>query len=205
MKTRLISIGGLALAFTAVCSADVFVFQDLNDIVTITDNGVLLTGNGGRVSNFVILGESISFDLTAPGVAQIAASGFTNLLDPASSDDPGGTVSDRFVEVFGPIPFTTYHVAFGSDPNLPVIPAGATDLTTIPAQGLPANPYFENGTVQKVGSSFQSSGVVLDTFFIQSDLTDLPEPRLIVPIMLIVAGLIVRVARSRQTESGHCY
>src|SRR5260370_12328076 len=109
MRTRLVSMGVLALAFTTFCSADVFVFQDLNDVVTITDNGVLLTGNGGRVSNFVILGESISFDLTAPGVAQIAASGFTNLLDPASSDDPGGTVSHRFVQAFEPLPFNTYH------------------------------------------------------------------------------------------------
>ena len=204
MRTRLVSTGVLALAFTTFCSADVFVFQDLNDVVSITDNGVLLTGNGGRVSNFILLGESISFDLTAPGVLQFANSGFTNLLDPATSDDPGGTVSDRFVEVFGPVPFTTYHVSIGSDPNLPAIPAGANDLTTIPLQGLPPNPYFEDGTVQKVGSSFQSTGAVLDTFFIQSDLTDLPEPRLIVPIMLIVAGLIVRAARPRQPQSGHC-
>jgi hypothetical protein len=203
MRTRLTSIGVLALAFTTLCSADVFVFQDLNEVVSITDNGVLLTGNGGRVSNFILLGESISFDLTAPGVGQIATSGFTNLLDPATSDDPNGTVSDRFVEVFGPVPFTTYHVSIGSDPNLPAIPAGANDLTTIPAQGLPANPYFENGTVQKVGSSFQSNGAVLDTFFIQSDVSAVPEPRLMAPIMLIMAGLILRIARSRQPESGH--
>jgi hypothetical protein len=195
-------MGVLALAFATFCSADIFVFHDLTDSVSVTDNGVLLTGNGGRISNFILLGESISFDLTAPNVSQIATSGFTDLLDPTTSDDPVRTVSDRFVEIFGPVPFTTYHVAFGSDPDLPAIPNGATDLTTILLQGLPPNPYFEDGTSQKVGSSFQSNGAVLDTFFIQSDLTDLPEPSFIVPILVILAGVILRVARSRQPEFG---
>jgi hypothetical protein len=161
--------------FSTWSHADVIQFNDLTDSVSVTLNGVPITGNGGRVSNFATSGELISFDLTAPNVLQLATAGFTNLLDPAGSDDPVGTVSDRFVEAFGPVPFTTYHVAFGSDPDLPAIPNGAVDLTTIDVQGLPPNPYFENGLVQKVGSSFMQNGVVLDTFFIQSDVS-VPKP-----------------------------
>ena len=83
-------------------------------------------------------------------------------------------MSDRFVDSFaGPQP---YHVAFGSDPDLPAIPTGARDLTTIPEQGLPPNPYFEDGTVQKVGTVFTAPGIALDTFFIQSDVEAVPGP-----------------------------
>src|SRR5262249_23590180 len=134
--------------------------------------------------------ELVSFDLTAPGVGQFPASGFTNLVERAGTDDPTGTVSDRFVAIFGP-PFSPlYHVSIGSDPDLPPIPTGAMDLTTIPDQGLPANPYFEDGTVQKVGTIFQGSGAVLDTFFIQSDV-DVPEPASAMPVMLIGISLIL--------------
>jgi hypothetical protein len=190
MRKRLVYLAMPALVYVASCHADVIVFTDLIDTISITINGVPLTGNGGRVTNFTRTGELVSFDLTAPGVAQIAVSGFTNLLERAGSDAPTGTVSDRFVEVFGPVPFTTYHVAIGSDPDLPPIPTGATDLTTIPEQGLPANPYFENGTVQKIGTSFQASGAVLDTFFVQSDV-DVPEPASTIPVMLIGISLIL--------------
>jgi hypothetical protein len=170
MWTRTISLALPALVFSTLTHADVIVFNDLTESVSVSINGVPITGNGGRVSNFATSGEMISFDLTALNVSQAAVSDFTNLIEPAGSDDPVGTVSDRFVDQFGPVvPFATYHVAFGSDPNLPIIPAGATDATTIPLQGLPPNPYFENGLVQKVFTSFTSTGEVVDTFFIASD------------------------------------
>jgi len=86
---------------------------------------------------------------------------------------------------------------FGSDPNLPAIPNGAVDFTTIPAQGLPANPYFEDGTSQKVATIFTSNGGILDTYFIQSDVfgSDVPEPG---SILLIGTGLgLTALARRR--------
>ena len=147
--------------------ADTVDFIDSGESVSVTINGVPITGNGGRVSNFLSVGESISFDLTNTTDFE-TTSLFTNLLEPGST-----TVSDRFVDSFtGAQP---YHVAFGSDPDLPAIPAGARDLTLIPEQGLPPNPYFENGTVQKVGTVFTAPGTALDTFFIQSDV-DVPGP-----------------------------
>jgi len=93
IRMRLVSTATAALVCIASCNADVLVFQDLTETVSVTINGVPLTGNGGRVSNFTLSGESVSFDLTAPGVAQQANSGFTNLLDdPAGSGDPIGSV-----------------------------------------------------------------------------------------------------------------
>jgi hypothetical protein len=175
MRRQLFSLIVGTLAIAMCCNASVIVFQDLTDLVSITMDGQPVTGNGGRVTNFVKSGESISFDLTAPGVSLLAFAGFTNLLDGPSSDDPVGTVSDRFVQMFA-APFAAVHIAFGSDPDLPTIPPGAADLTMIPAQGLPSNPYYEDGTVQKVGTLFNSNGSVSDTFFIQSDVSDVPEP-----------------------------
>jgi hypothetical protein len=157
----------LTLLSPWVARADIINFFDLGESVSVTINGVAITGNGGRVSNFLISGESVSFDLTVPTAIRITESGFTNLLEPGST-----IVSDTFVESFTSSP--TYHVAFGSDPNLPVIPPGAIDLTTIPQQGLPPNPYFENGTLQKVASAFFSD-TFTDTFFVQSDV-EVPGP-----------------------------
>jgi len=70
---------------------------------------------------------------------------------------------------------------------LPSIPAGAFDLTTIQNNyGLPANPYFENGTVQRIGSSFVETGTVLDAFYAQSDVSAVPEPSSTMPITVVV-------------------
>jgi hypothetical protein len=196
MWLRTISLALPALMFSTLTHADVIVFHDLTDSVSVSLNDVPITGNGGRVSNFVTSGEMISFDLTALNVSQAAVSDFTNLLDPAGSDDPVGTVSDRFLDVFGPVvPFATYHVAFGSDPDLPAIPSGATDATTIPLQGLPPNPYFENGLVQKVFTSFTSTGGMVDTFFIQSDVPSVPEPG---TLALLATGLVGLAAWRRR-------
>ena len=181
MKIRLASPLIVALACAACCNAGVLRFSDLTDDVSLTLDGVAVTGNVGRITNFSHVGESISFDLAAPGVLASAFSGYTNLLE---TGDPLNSVSDRFVYSFT-TPFQTLHVIFGSDPDLPAIPGGATDLTTIPLQGLPADPYFEDGTSQKVATLFLTTGIS-DTFFIQSDVGDAPEPG---SMLLIATGL----------------
>src|SRR4051794_30680606 len=100
MRRQFFSLAIGALATAMCCSASVIVFHDLTDAVFLTIDGQPVTGNGGRVTNFVQIGESISFDLIVTGISLAANAGFTNLLDGPSSDDSVGTVSDRFVATF---------------------------------------------------------------------------------------------------------
>ena len=192
MRGRFFFLSMPVLAFATVCNAAVIQFDDLTESLVVLVDGVRVTGNGGRISNFNQVGESVSFDITTGGNNFITTTSFTNLVEPPGGDDPPGTVSDRIVLTFV-ADTTTYHVAFGSDPNLPNIPAGATDLTTVPQQGLPPNPYFEDGTIQKVATVFSAPGVALDTYFVRSDAV--PEP---VSLMLVGIGLILgSIAHSR--------
>jgi hypothetical protein len=108
-----------------------------------------------------------------------------------------GSVSDVLLyEVVNGQP--SYQVTFGSAPDLPVIPPSAVDLTTIGVQGLPADPYYENGAVQQVGTSFETDPVSgNDTFFIQSNAASAsPEPG---TIALIASGFAVIAIRRRKT------
>src|SRR5215469_4695830 len=114
-------------------------------------------GHSVRFAKVGLGPELVSFDVSTNGFNFTTTAGFTNLLDPANSDDPANTLSDRIVLTFT-LNATTYHVAFGSDPSFPAIPDDAIDLTTIPVQGLPPNPYYENGTVQKVATVFSAPG-----------------------------------------------
>ena len=123
MKTRLLMLVLGILCLATYCSASVFNIYDLTDTISVTVDGSPIA-NGG-------------FDVAFPAGTQTFTGGsaYTKLTE---SD---GTVSDIIVFTIGDFqPF--YHVAFGSDPNLPVIPASALDLTTVEAQGLPANPYI---------------------------------------------------------------
>jgi len=145
-------------------------------------NGVPITGNGGRVSNLTITPESASFDLTVfQGIKFTTVSGYTNLVEPGSSE-----ISDRLVvSVVKGAP--TYHVEFGSDPQLAAIPSGALDLTTVPVQYLPPNPYYEDGTLQYVGRLYDiGPGDTIDYFYIQSDVAEIPEPG---SLLLLGTGL----------------
>ena len=180
----------LFLAGTGRADASMIVLQDLGESISVTVDGNPIA-NGGRISNLMFNGESVSFDISTLGVDFFSISGFTNLLEPANADDPQGTVSDRFV-VTTTEGATTYHVTLGSDPDLPTIPPGATDLTTIPDQGLPPNPYYEDGTVQKVGTIFNLPGGGTDTYFIQSapDATAAPEPSSLTLLGLGALGLL---------------
>jgi hypothetical protein len=166
----------LALSLTLlspwVARADTFNFLDLRESVSVTINGVPITGDGGRISGFFTVGELVVFDVSfAVSFGVPTEAGFTNLLEPGST-----TVSDRFQLLVAAAPSGrgTYHVEFGSDPNLPLIQPEAIDLTTVPGQGLPPNPYFENGTLQLVGSAFRGTRAE-DTFFVQSDV-EVPGP-----------------------------
>jgi hypothetical protein len=177
MRIRTLALITAASAFAPQATADIFVFHDVGGSISVTDNGNPIM-DGGRISNLVFAGESASFDVSVnPGA--VASSAFTNLLEPANAELPQGTVSDRFVDSFS-ANSSTYHVTLGSYPDLPTIPSGATDLTTIPVQGLPSNPYYEDGTVQLVGTAFFTAPSGRnDTYFIQSDVglsSVVPEP-----------------------------
>ena len=187
-KVRIVLLTAPLLALCTGARADVFVFQDLTETVSLTLNGNPVAGNGGRITNFMTSGELISFDLTALGVAQKAGSGFTNLVD-QGPEDKKGTVSDRLVVMFGNPPFPTYHVSFGSDPDLPAIPSGAIDLTTVPDQGLHANPYPEIGKQELVGTTLKANGVKVDQFFITSDINGVPEASTWTMLLIGFAGL----------------
>jgi hypothetical protein len=192
---RILTLALASFAIAGFCNASVIRVDDITEQISATIDGVAIA-NGGRVSNLTFTGESVSFDLSVnPNNSFLTTTDFTRLLDPAGSDDVTGTVSDVFTfsVVNGQ---TTYHVNFGSDPNLPTIPAGATDLTTISAQGLPANPYYEDGTFQQVGTAFAiAPGGGNDTFFIRSDVSGVPEPS---SIALIAGGIAIMAMKRRR-------
>ncbi len=182
MKTLLTLVTITLLIFCVSANASTVSFIEIteND-VSLWIDGARVTADGGRVSNLVINNESISFDLTLFPGAFLNRIGYTNLLEPNSTE-----VSDRLIwTVVNGLP--TYHVQFGSDPELPDIPPGAVDLTTFPEQGLPPNPYFEDGTLQYVGRAFGvGPNGENDNFYIQSDVSDAPEP---CSLLLLAAGL----------------
>jgi len=183
MRTRSLFLIIPALAIATYADAGIVMFDDLGETTSVSFQGM-----GNRISNLVQADESVSFDVSIVGLnidVQPPLAGFTNLLEPVGSDDPPNTVSDRFVVSFA-VGVPTYHVALGSDPDLPAIPTGAVDLTTFPLQGLQPNPYYENGTFQLVGTIFDVNGVAVDTFFIRSDAV-VPEPA---SVALLGTGLL---------------
>src|SRR5215472_18302862 len=121
MRARLSPLVIPALAFASFCNAATFEFSDLSETLSVSLDGIPITGNGGRISNFTLGPELVSFDVSTNGFNFTTTAGFTNLLDPANSDDPANTLSDRIVLTFT-LNATTYHVAFGSDPSFPAIP-----------------------------------------------------------------------------------
>lgn len=186
MKKALSALMVLLVFFAIGAGASNVSFIDTSENgVSLWIDGSQVTQDGGRVSNLVIGAESISFDLTLySGTSFANRIGYTNLFDPNSTE-----VSDRLIwtVVNG---LSTYHVEFGSDPDLPVIPndPSVVDLTTVPEQGLPASPYFEDGTLQYVGKAF---GVAPnggdDQFYIQSDV---PEPSSLLLLGMGITALV---------------
>jgi len=85
-KLRTILLAIPVLAVSTAASADVFVFEAATDNVYLTLNGTTVTGNGGRITDFTVNGDLISFDLALSpgGYADVAA--YTNLLDPGADD-----------------------------------------------------------------------------------------------------------------------
>lgn len=170
-----------ALFFAGVCQATVINYVEANNSASITIDGVSITGNGGNVSNFSQSGELINFDFYQL-CSFCSGTGYTNLIDPGTS-----AVSDAF---YFSVNDSTIHVAFGSAPDLPAIPAGAIDLTTIPVQGLPSNPYYEDGTLQYVGTAFYPDSSNNITFNMQSTVqSTVPEPATLSLICLGIVGI----------------
>ena len=180
MLRTCLKVCALGVVISALnCDASVLNFFDLGERISGTIDGNPIA-SGGRVSNLQFDTESVSFDLSViTGGNFVTQTLFTRLLNPIGSEDQVNTVSDVLViSIVNGAP--TYHVHIGSDPQLPTIPEGALDLTTVPQQILPADPYYENGTSQLVGTVFFiAPGGGNDTFFIQSDVGT-PEPESVV-------------------------
>ncbi len=181
MRIHILLLATAVLALAPFCSASVINIYDLTETISVTVNGTAIS-NGGRVSNLTFSGESVNFDMALPVGARTfpeTSIAYTKLVDSNGQD------SDVIVFTYQAFQ-SSYHVAFGSDPDLPVIPSLAIDLTTISAQGLPANPYYENGSLQKVGSLFFSNET--DTYFVQSEVeaSAVPEPT---SLLLLGSGL----------------
>jgi hypothetical protein len=98
-----------------LCQGDTIVYQDLNSVVSVTIDGNPIA-DGGRVSNLVFSGDSVTFDLLLPtDIGFATVDGYTQLLA------ANGSVSDVLLyEVVNGQP--SYQVTFGSVPDLPVIP-----------------------------------------------------------------------------------
>ena len=191
---RFLVVAVVSLVLPAYCAGSVFRFDDLTDQISVTIDGVPIA-NGGRVSNLAFAGESVSFDLLVNGTTNVLTQTlFTRLLEPPAGDgDSVGTNSDILLLSFVNNQ-PTYHVTFGSDPDLPTVPPNARDLTTLPAQGLPPNPYYEDGTFQKMGTAFFSDNSE-DTFFVRSDV---PEPG---SFALLAGGVSVLAVLRRKRSS----
>jgi len=179
----------LASGFTVRhAEAFTFRFDDLSESINVTVNGSPLSDPAYApfITNiqYGAAHESVSFDVDVYTNNYLTTSVYTNLLETS------GDVSDRIVLSFiqGAL---TYHVDFGSDPELPAIPSGALDLTAIPNQGLPS-PYYENGDWQKVATIFNDDGTVFDSYYVRSDI---PEPS---SLALFGVGLFGAMLRRRR-------
>jgi hypothetical protein len=211
MKFLVVPLALMALTVAPECHAVGFLFDDIGEQVVVTAGGADLRtlfapapdtglipqavpiGGGREISNYIPTSESVSFDASIPvlptGTQVVPERAYTTLVE-ATGREP----SDRIV-----ISYTrmskTYHVAIGSDPELPDVPptltgaalrrfGPAVNLQTIGDQGLPSGLYRENGAEfpQLVATVFQPSGrnlaqgvTALDVFEIRSDV-EVPGP-----------------------------
>jgi hypothetical protein len=160
---RLVTLTIVLLTAAGHCNASMFRINDLGDTISITMGGVPLKGNGGRITNFILRDESVAFDISTALKAPRTLNAFTKLFEQSMPSCPSDII--LFRETKGDM---KYHIVFGSDPLLPNIPPDAIDLTTQTSQGLPPSPIIEDGTEQKVLTTFPSP-FGTDTYYVQSD------------------------------------
>jgi hypothetical protein len=164
--------------------ADIFLFSDITDVVTITSSGTRLFDfcpGGPTCSPSFLAGEYAFGYISGPAVdpglppEQVVDSSFTLGVTIWIADSSGAFVSDRlatnnFGDVVG-LDFLSDADNSGTSPTL-CADVGGCQL-------------IEDGTIQTIGTVTWTDGTV-DTIQIQSDVNKVPEPS---TILLLLTGI----------------
>jgi hypothetical protein len=172
------------LAFEASsmpAKADIISIDDSTEgVVTVT----AMTNSGVPLTDRIVImndssGEFLHFTFTSNVAADSTATFSTDILEPASDPDGGGSLSDRiFISQIEDS--AVYEVQFGSDPA--TVPTGGTMFPNV----------TEDGTFQVVAMT-TVNGQVNDVYRVKSDAV--PEPASLA--MLCAGGLCLAAYRLR--------
>jgi hypothetical protein len=143
-----------------------------------TENVTVTSDNPSALGPVIIVGERVSFTYTEPIPVRIGQDGifYRNILE------ADGTLSDRitFTLTLGD---PVIQVLFESDPDI---------VPTPPPGGIPFDDITESGDFQTVAQYFDlSTGDLLTTYQVRSDVEPVPETGNLVVVGLAFASLLV--------------